>query len=246
MVIDRYRSELAPAEVASRVAGSAAGNSRASSTRREGNLSPPRLQKGKAAARKGPAKTYRFATEGNGRERLSVPGFVTGRTKPRIAYIVSGLPKYRPARRTASIPIRPCLQDCACEPSNAPQRCSALSVCRPSPELAASRTASLETSGENDPISSDPRLIESLESLDSPSLDYIPTNFLSRVIAASVRSLSRVSSLTFLKLGPAIVGDPFIDIIDTRVGEYVADVLGTTPRVEVDQSVSRLFLSHLP
>jgi len=60
------------------------------------------------------------------------------------AYIVSGLPKYRPARRTASIPIRPCLQDCAREPGNAPRRCSALSVCRPSPELVASRKASLE------------------------------------------------------------------------------------------------------
>jgi len=151
------------------------------------------------------------------------------RAKPRIAYIVSGLPKYRPARRTALIPIRPCLQDCAREPNNAPRHCSALSACRPSPELVASHKASLETSGKTIDLQ-----VESGERLAFARYEYISL------------ALSRILSLTLFELGPAIVGDPLIDIIDTRVSEYVADVLGATPCVEVDQSVSRLFLSHLP
>lgn len=66
-----------------------------------------------------------------------------------ITYIVSSLPRYRPARRTASIPIRPCPRDCARGPGNAPRRCFALSACRLSPELAASRKASLGTRESN-------------------------------------------------------------------------------------------------
>lgn len=60
------------------------------------------------------------------------------------AYIVSGPPKYRLARRTASIPTRPCLRDCACVPGNAPRRYFALSACRLSQAPAASHKASLE------------------------------------------------------------------------------------------------------
>ena len=66
-----------------------------------------------------------------------------------ITYIVSSLPRYRPAHRTASIPIRPCPRDCAHGPGNAPRRCFALSAYRLSPELAASRKASLWTGESN-------------------------------------------------------------------------------------------------
>lgn len=52
--------------------------------------------------------------------------------------------------------------------------------------------------------------------------------------------------LTFFKLRPAIVGDSLVDIVDARVSEYIANMLGTTPCIKVDQFVPRLLLSHLP
>lgn len=54
------------------------------------------------------------------------------------------------------------------------------------------------------------------------------------------------SILTLFKLRPAIVGDSLVDVVDARVGEYIANMLGTTPCIKVDQFVPRLLLSHLP
>lgn len=98
----------------------------------------------------------------DGRRAVHGPG-------TRITYIVSGPPKYRPVRRTASIPIRPCLRDCAREPGSAPRRCSALSACRLFPEPAASRKASLRNRESNRQI-----VFESLslERTEQFALDY--------------------------------------------------------------------------
>lgn len=95
-------------------------------------------------------KEYRFARRRGAGDSKRLFGTVADRSgRMYYTYIVSGLPRYRPARRTASTPIRPCPRDYAREPGNAPRRYSALSACRLPPELAASRKASLGT-GESD------------------------------------------------------------------------------------------------
>lgn len=55
---------------------------------------------------------------------------------------------------------------------------------------------------------------------------------------------NRFRALTFLQFRPAFFGDPLVDVVDTGVCKYVANMLGTTAGVKVDQFVSWLSLAH--
>ena len=55
---------------------------------------------------------------------------------------------------------------------------------------------------------------------------------------------NRFRALTFLQFRPAFFGDPLVDVVDAGVCKYVANMLGTTAGVKVDQFVSWLSLAH--
>lgn len=67
-------------------------------------------------------------------------------------------------------------------------------------------------------------------------------NFINILILVKIKNQYCV--LTFLQFRPAFFEDSLIDIVNSNICKYVADMLGTTTSIKVDQFVKRLFFCH--